>query len=212
MIGNSVKWKRRRRRGAAWMGRYSSCPSRRKRPMGPHYTVLRASGTCGIRATLHVSMPSDSYTALPVYLTDEVRRIEALASQDADPPLMQRAGRAAAELARELIADSRRPILVFAGPGNNGGDAFVVATHLMQWWHRVSVVFAGDPEHLSADARAAFDAWRKASGEILSAPPSPTPELALVVDGLFGIGLQRTLDGQYAQWVDYMNEQSGPVL
>jgi len=156
-------------------------------------------------------MTSNIATTLPVYLTDEIRRIEALAGADADPPLMQRAGLAAAELARELIADSRRPILVFAGPGNNGGDAFVVASHLMQWWHRVSVVFAGDVERLSADARAAFDAWRKASGEVLAAPPA-NANAGLLVDGLFGIGLQRDLDGMYAQWVDYINEQSAPVL
>jgi len=157
-------------------------------------------------------MPSLAHTPLSVYLTDEIRRIEALAGERAEPPLMQRAGLVAAELARELIADSRRPILVFAGPGNNGGDAFVVASQLMQWWHRVSVVFAGDPRRLSADARAAFDGWRKASGEVLTAPPASAASLALVVDGLFGIGLQRSLDGTYAQWVDYMNAQAAPVL
>src|SRR4051812_3798884 len=157
-------------------------------------------------------MPSLVQTPLPVYLTEHIRRLEALAGADADPPLMQRAGLAAAELARELIADSRRPILVFAGPGNNGGDAFVVATHLMQWWHRVSVVFAGDPERLPADARAAFDVWRKASGEVLTEPPPNTINAALVIDGMFGIGLQRDLDGMYSQWVNYINDQSGPVL
>jgi len=157
-------------------------------------------------------MPAFSDASLPIYLTDEIRRIETLAGEGAQPPLMQRAGLAAAELARALIADSRRPILVFAGPGNNGGDAFVVASHLMQWWHRVSVVFAGDPQRLSADARAAFDGWCKASGEVLTAPPFPGSGLALVVDGLFGIGLQRELDGPYAEWVDYINGQTAPVL
>src|SRR4051812_10928858 len=157
-------------------------------------------------------MPSLVQTPLPVYLTEHIRRLEALAGPDVSPPLMQRAGLAAAELARALIADSRRPILVFAGPGNNGGDAFVVASHLMQWWHRVSVVFAGDPQRLSADARAAFDGWCKASGEVLTAPPSPGSNLALVVDGLFGIGLQRELDGPYAEWIHYINGQAAPVL
>src|SRR5690349_10608249 len=157
-------------------------------------------------------MPAFSDASLPIYLTDEIRRIETLAGEGAQPPLMQRAGLAAAELARALIADSRRPILIFAGPGNNGGDAFVVATHLMQWWHRVSVVFAGDAERLPADARAAFEVWRKASGEVLAAPPLRTLNAGLVIDGLFGIGLQRDLDGLYAQWVDYINDQSAPVL
>jgi hydroxyethylthiazole kinase-like uncharacterized protein yjeF len=156
-------------------------------------------------------MTTTGATALPVYLTEQIRRIEALAVADADPPLMQRAGLAAAELARDLIVDTRRPILIFAGPGNNGGDAFVVASHLMQWWHRVSVVFDGDVDRLSAEARAAYDAWRKASGEVLTEPPS-TSNASLVVDGLFGIGLQRDLDGRYAQWVSYINDHSAPVL
>ena len=43
------------------------------------------------------------------------------------PPLMERAGRAAAEFARHLLQGSRAPVLVFAGPGNNGGDARVAA-------------------------------------------------------------------------------------
>ena len=167
--------------------------------MATHYTSSRPVRT---GFALNSRMPSFSDAPFPIYLTDEIRRIETLAGEGAQPPLMQRAGLAAAELARALIADSRRPILVFAGPGNNGGDAFVVASHLMQWWHRVGVVFVGDPQRLSADARAAFDCWCKASGEVLTAPPSATSGLALVVDGLFGIGLQRELDGLYAQWVD----------
>ena len=67
----------------------------------------------------------------PVYLTAEIRRIEALAAAEADPPqLMERAGLAAAELARDRLWPQRKPVLVLAGPGNNGGDAFVVARHL----------------------------------------------------------------------------------
>src|SRR5688572_3915215 len=92
-----------------------------------------------------------------LFPTADLRRIEA---RHAGEPLMQRAGLAAAQLAREIAADSGKPILIFAGPGNNGGDAFVVARYLKQWFFAVTVVFAGDAAKLPADAAAAFAQWQ----------------------------------------------------
>src|SRR5690606_39777511 len=64
----------------------------------------------------------------PVYRTADVRAIEAAVLKGPDaPPLMKRAGSEAAAIARDMAGDSGRPVLVFAGPGNNGGDAFVLA-------------------------------------------------------------------------------------
>src|SRR5688572_32430407 len=95
-----------------------------------------------------------------VYRTDEIRLIEASAASGATPPpLMARAGLAAAELARELANDKASRIVVLAGPGNNGGDAFVLARHLREWYFRVTLVFTGERSKLSADAAAAFDDW-----------------------------------------------------
>ena len=108
--------------------------------------------------------------ALPVYRTDEIRRIEALTLSSPDAPhLMERAGIAAAELARDLIGDTGASVLVLAGPGNNGGDGFVLARQLKQWWHRVSVVFTGERAKLSKEAGDAFEAWQAAGGETLTA-------------------------------------------
>src|ERR1044072_2976679 len=112
-------------------------------------------------------MTFHSQTSLPVFRTAEVRGIEvpALPTPPA-PPLMERAGLAAAEIARNVCADRGRGILVVAGPGNNGGDAFVVARHLKAWWYKVDVVFTGDAAKLPADARAAFDAWHDSGGTL----------------------------------------------
>lgn len=150
--------------------------------------------------------------ASPVLLSAELRRIELSALAGPDPaPLMERAGLAAAELARALAADSGKPVLVLAGPGNNGGDAFVLARHLKQWWHRVSVVCAGNPQQYSGDAAAALQAWRKSGGELLAEMPA-AQDWALVVDGLFGIGLKRKLEGGYAALVEQINALDAPVL
>src|SRR4051812_38024423 len=99
-----------------------------------------------------------------VYLTEHIRRIEEIAfAQPHPPPLMERAGLAAAKLARELATSGKR-VAVLAGPGNNGGDAFVVARHLQSAWFKVDVVFAGDAAKLSPDAAAALAAWRDSGG------------------------------------------------
>src|SRR3954466_11076751 len=110
-------------------------------------------------------MTFDSQKSLPVYRTSEVRQIEAAAlATRPSPPLMERAGLAAAEIARDVCGDRGRAVLVIAGPGNNGGDAFVVARHLKAWWYKVDLVFTGDAAKLPADARAAFNAWQQSGG------------------------------------------------
>ncbi len=150
--------------------------------------------------------------ASPILLSADLRRVEQAALGGRNPaPLMERAGLAAAELARTLAGDSGKPVLILVGPGNNGGDALVVARLLKQWWFKVSVVCAGNPQQYSADAATALQAWRKAGGEFLAEIPA-AQDWALVIDGLFGIGLKRDLDGVYATLVEQINALDAPVL
>ena len=143
--------------------------------------------------------------ATPVYLTHAVRKIETAAARLPEQPrLMERAGLAAAKIAREISGDSGKPVLILAGPGNNGGDALVSARHLKQWFFNVSVVFTGNEKKLSSDAAAAFRAWRDAGGKLGAAIPAG-PDWGLVIDGLFGIGLQREVAGDYAGLVAAVN-------
>lgn len=148
----------------------------------------------------------------PIYSTADVRAIETAAAKHlSPPPLMERAGLAAAELAREVAPNNGKAVLVVAGPGNNGGDALVVARHLKQWYFKVTVVFAGDETKLSADAAAALRAWREAGGTTVEAFPAPR-DWGLVVDGIFGIGLEREVSGRYAEWIAAVNRAGAPVL
>lgn len=145
----------------------------------------------------------------PLYLTAGIRRIE---SGNAALPMMERAGLAAAKLARELAAGNGKPVLIFAGPGNNGGDAFVIARYLKQWFFAVTVVFAGDAGKLPPDAAGAHAQWLLAGGTTIEHPPG-TNDWSLVIDGLFGIGLTRNIEGRYAAWIDAINSNSlVPVL
>lgn len=149
----------------------------------------------------------------PIYTVAGIRRIEQRHLPGADPPLMERAGAAAAKVALDLIGSGRGKVLIAAGPGNNGGDAFVVARLLRAAGHRVTTVFRGDASRLPADARAALEAYLEGGGEIAAEPPAddPTPP-ALAVDGLFGIGLQRPIEGTDAHWVAWLNGLACPVL
>ncbi len=148
----------------------------------------------------------------PLYLTDGMRVLEAAAlKHEPQARLMERAGLAAAELARELAAGPRRNLLVLAGPGNNGGDAFEVATHLKRWHYRVDVLFTGDAGKLPHDATQALAKWRAADGRLLQSLP-PAGHYDVIVDGLFGIGLARPLAGATAEVVRAANALPGTKL
>jgi hydroxyethylthiazole kinase-like uncharacterized protein yjeF len=125
---------------------------------------------------------------VPIYRTEAIRRIES-ATGTVDPPLMERAGLAAADLAMELASEHSKDILVLAGPGNNGGDARIAARILAERFFRVTIVTAAQASMLPSARK-----W------------------GLVVDGLFGIGLAREISGDYATLVDFANAQSCRVL
>jgi ADP-dependent NAD(P)H-hydrate dehydratase / NAD(P)H-hydrate epimerase len=144
----------------------------------------------------------------PVYRVAELRALEAGA---AGQPLMERAGLAAAGAARELLAGRSGPVLVLAGPGNNGGDAFVAARWLKSWFFDVVVMFRGDAKRLAADASAAHRSWLAAGGTTVPDWPD-RGDCGLIVDGLFGIGLTRPVEGVYAQWIARANGSGVPIL
>lgn len=158
-------------------------------------------------------MPSQK-TPLPafIYSTSQVREIEQRAGcEPCPPPLMEMAGLAAAELARELAPGDGSAILILAGPGNNGGDAFVVARHLLAACYKLDVVFCGEANALPPDAKTAYQAWIAAGGTCQPSLPSHG-RWGLVIDGLFGIGLQRPLTGAYAELVMQVNQLHLPTL
>ncbi len=148
----------------------------------------------------------------PIYSAAGIRRLETLATEGPEAPvLMERAGLAAAEHARAMCGDRARDVLVVAGPGNNGGDAFEVAAHLKRGFYRVHVVFAGDRAKLPPDAARALAKWESAGGTLLPEIPSGV-RFGLAVDGLFGIGLARPLAAAHAALVRAVNALGAPVL
>lgn len=144
----------------------------------------------------------------PIIRVAGVRAIEAA---NGTVPLMERAGLAAATFARELLDDRAPRVLVLAGPGNNGGDAFVVARLLKSWFFEVTVAFCGEPARQPRDAAAAAKAWTEAGGKTLTSWPEHD-NWGLTVDGLFGIGLTRAVEGVAAHWIERANSNGSRIL
>jgi hydroxyethylthiazole kinase-like uncharacterized protein yjeF len=144
----------------------------------------------------------------PIGRVADLRAIERAAAGE---PLMERAGLAAAAAARDLLAGRTPRVLILAGPGNNGGDALVVARWLRSWFFDVTVAFHGDPAKLSADAATAHRAWLAAGGATSADWPA-AGEWGLIVDGLFGIGLARRIEGAAARWIEYANASGTRIL
>lgn len=157
-----------------------------------------------------------SGTSRALYPVARLRAIEAAAkAQCPAGTLMRRAGFAGAALARALRLPGEAPVLVLAGPGDNGGDALHVAAHLAHDGCAVDVILLG--EGASDDAQQALALARASSARIHPLDAAMLQQLgaqrwSLVVDGLFGIGLARPLSGLTKTLVEQINRLPCPVL
>jgi ADP-dependent NAD(P)H-hydrate dehydratase / NAD(P)H-hydrate epimerase len=147
----------------------------------------------------------------PLFDSARTRRIETDAATGLpQETLMQRAGLAVARLALAL-APHARSVTVFAGPGNNGGDGFEAALHLLRWGKRVDVVTLADAARQPADAHAALQRAQAAGVPIRSLDAAAhAPDFA--IDALLGIGVQRPLQGLMQEAVRQVNRLGCPVL
>src|SRR6478672_95457 len=121
--------------------------------------------------------------------------------------LMENAGRAVADAAARM-AQGRR-VLVIAGPGNNGGDGFVAAGLLAGRGFEVRVACAGDRAKLRGDAARAAERWQ---GATEAAAPDALGDCDLIIDALFGAGLDRPLEGATRALIEAINASGRPVL
>ena len=124
-----------------------------------------------------------------------------LTGQVSGEELMERAGRG---VVAALGDGAPGRAAVLCGPGNNGGDGFVIARLLAERGWQVTAQLLGDPEAASGDAARALARWRQAGGavaplDIAAMRALPAPDLW--VDALFGTGLSRPLEGVAAEAV-----------
>ena len=148
----------------------------------------------------------------PVYTTDQIREIERIAfSSVSSYVLMERAGSAISNLAISEIPQGKNRVLVLAGPGNNGGDAYIAASNLKSSGFEVTVVSIGESQKKGSDAKKARKAWIESGGTI-SDSTIDFDAHDLIIDGLLGIGLSRDIEHDFHQIIADANSSKLPII
>ncbi len=141
--------------------------------------------------------------------TTEMAEADRLATASGIPgiELMENAGRAVADSCSAVLQGRR--VVVVAGPGNNGGDGFIAARHLAERGYAVRVSFFGDRKRLKGDAALAAERW---SGPVEDASPVSLTDCDIIIDALFGAGLDRDVEGLPRAMIKAMNSAGVPVI
>ena len=147
--------------------------------------------------------------SMEVLTTAEMERADQLTIAAGTPgfALMLSAGQAVAEAAMDLVEDG--PVVVVAGRGNNGGDGFVAAAELAARGREVSVILLCERDSLQGDAASAARGWKY---PVLPFNPQAIGRPALILDALFGAGLNRPVKGEPHDMIEAMNANGAPVL
>src|SRR6266702_138923 len=134
----------------------------------------------------------------------------AIASGIAGLKLMENAGRAVADAVATRWPLGTRVVAV-AGPGNNGGDAFVAARILSERGYRVRLLLLGDRARLKGDAAQVAERF---TGTVEAASPDALAgaSAGVVLDGLFGAGLDRPVEGLPGAMIEAMNAGGAPIV
>ena len=161
-----------------------------------------------------------------VMTRDEVRKVDSWAINTLGIPgvvLMENAGRSCAELIKDKLKDVAAPkVCIFCGIGNNGGDGYVIARHLLNSGFEVVVVICGDREKIKGDAKINLDILERLGQPIEQLNlrdgdvPAQVKTLAagadMIVDSLFGTGLSGQLKNEYKQLIESINACNCPIL
>jgi hydroxyethylthiazole kinase-like uncharacterized protein yjeF len=138
---------------------------------------------------------------------DQMRRADALAVASGVPSLelMENAGRAVAD----AVTAAGRPVVVVAGPGNNGGDGFAAARLLEARGCRVRLVLLVERERLTGDAA---EMARRYRGPVARWSGEEFDPSSVVIDAMFGAGLSRPVEGEAAELIGAINRSRAHVV
>ncbi len=157
---------------------------------------------------------------MKVYSSEQIKAWDAYTISQksiSSSDLMEQAAQAFVDWFTRMYQDTLRPVVVFAGPGNNGGDGLAIARLLHRAFYPVKVYHCFLGGELSADNKKNLERLPvKDIQEYLSLEPGAAfPEIqseALIIDALLGIGTNRPLDGFLAKLVSHINEQDAVRL
>ena len=133
--------------------------------------------------------------------------------------LMENAGRGIADLAETLLTKARQNVLVVCGKGNNGGDGLVAARHLANRGYSVCVAILAGSNELKDDPKLNYNILRKMRVPIECITSKQLPRFKtliqksnLVLDGIFGVGLKRSVGGFFYDVISILNASKRRIL
>ncbi len=142
-----------------------------------------------------------------LYWVRQIRALESLAIKKYSIPestLMERAGNSIWHILQEKWPDAKR-LVVFCGPGNNGGDGYVLARLALSQMEAVDVYYLGDLNALKPAARAAYEGCVERGINVLPWQDYQPSSADVMVDALLGIGFEGALEGAFAEVASLMN-------
>ncbi len=159
------------------------------------------------------TLPRTAHLPYALYRAAQVRELDRIAIDELGLPgeeLMERAGAAAFARLRERWPDAR-DVCVLTGQGNNGGDGYVLARHARATGRAARVLQVGDEGRVRGDAARHRQRYLDAGGDLHPFGQLPA-RTDVIVDGLFGTGLDRAPAGAWAAAIDAANAHPAPVL
>ncbi len=156
--------------------------------------------------------------------TEQMKRLDKKAQDEYGIPgliLMENAGLRASEIAYKLLKKrKKKSVFIFCGPGNNGGDGFVVARHLLNHNVKVRVFLLSTSAKIKGDALVNYRILEKMGAQIIALPRVPylrnasvaLSKAGLIIDAIFGIGLNKVIEGFIEEVISQINRANVPVL
>ena len=169
--------------------------------------------------------PSEKATA-DIFTGDQVRQFDAHAIDVLGIPgvvLMENAGKNCAEMILGRLKEhAGADVCIFCGTGNNGGDGYVIARHLVNAGVNARIVICGDSEKVKGDARINLDIARKMNiaecsldlqgSDIAEQISELAGQSDIIVDAVFGTGLKGKLTDQYIELIERINSLGKDVI
>lgn len=155
--------------------------------------------------------------------SDQMREIDRRTIDEFGIPsivLMENAGRGAAEVAMDMLSGKENPkIVCICGRGNNGGDGFVAARHLVNSGVETEIFLIGEPSELKGDADINFRILKKMKVDVrmlvkqnLKIFQEKLEKYDLIIDAIFGIGLSRDVEGLHRSVINMLNSSEKDIL
>lgn len=157
---------------------------------------------------------------IPLLTRELVRSIDADAVEKLGVPiivLMENAARGAFDVVRAKFADKLNRVLIVGGVGQNGGDGWALARHLIAAGFSPTVAFCCEENQIQGDAKTNFESLKRLGAQLVAIRSAQTltahlEQASLIVDALFGTGLDRPVEGLYRDVILAMNQAEAPCV